>query len=143
MGYYLRTLDKESIWFIIRLYFVEKKKKTLLYSALYVKHYTRNLTVCYFYAPFRNGFREVICQPRWWSREQPCCGAESVPCGAQRQWPGAVRSPVRGAQLLGTEGPWGGPLLTACALELLLSSGPGCTAVEMLSCFLFLHLSLK
>ena len=69
---------KESIWFTIRLYFVPKKKKkknALLYSAQCVKHYTRNLTMCYFYAPFRSGFREVICQPRWWSREQLCRGA--------------------------------------------------------------------
>lgn len=119
------------------------KKSTLLYSALCVKHYTRNLAVCYFYAPFRNGFREVICQPRWWSREQLCCGAVGQ-CRAekQRQRLGAVSavgSLVRGGPA--SQGRRGRGV--GLSSLLLLSSGPGCTAVEMLSCSLVLHLSLK
>ena len=142
MGYYLRTLDRREHLVYHKVILCAKKKKKN--SVLSTIPGTWPCAISMLLLEMGSG--------KWPASQDDEAGSScavelSVPCGEAKLAAACGEcSGVAGEGrpgFWGTGGPWGGPLLTARGLRLLLSSGPGCTAVEMLSCSLVLHLSLK
>ena len=101
--------------------------------------------MCCFYTPFRNGFREVIWQDEE-AGSSPVVELSQCRQEKRRQWPGCCcwygGSLTRGGPAAGGRGAvrWASPhcLCSGAAAEFRLS--PGCTAVEVVSCYFSVHL---